>query len=115
MNNFRQSVAGRSGSSIPRPASSLGVSVQKPMNSSHQRVTGNTAANEAYHFPLLRPQAIVSILADIQISWTEEELARPTPQKMLLVYEAFLDITTESSRDDCSLEDIQDMEITSYP
>ncbi|KAF9434052.1 kinetochore-associated Ndc80 complex subunit nuf2 [Entomortierella beljakovae] len=111
MNNFRQSLAGRPGSNIPRPSSAN--SNTKPSNSSSNPNSRNT--NETYHFPLLKPQAIVSCLADIQISWTEEELTRPTPQKMMIVYETFLDMATESARDDCVLEEIQDMSITNYP
>ncbi|KAF9175450.1 kinetochore-associated Ndc80 complex subunit nuf2 [Mortierella sp. AD011] len=114
MNSFRQSLAGRPGSNIPRPTSSLAGSNAKSLTGSHHQSSSRTAT-ETYHFPLLKPQAIVSCLTDIQISWTEEELARPTPQKMLLVYETFLDMATESARDDCSLDEIQDMDITNYP
>ncbi|KAF9113667.1 kinetochore-associated Ndc80 complex subunit nuf2 [Mortierella sp. AM989] len=109
MNNFRQSL--RPGSNIPRPSSSLSNSNAK----SNPHHPSSRAASETYHFPLLKPQAIVSCLTDIQISWTEDELARPTPQKMLLVYETFLDMATESARDDCSLDEIQDMDIATYP
>ncbi|KAF9190593.1 hypothetical protein BGZ49_003672, partial [Haplosporangium sp. Z 27] len=113
--NFRQSLAGRPGSNIPRPSNTLVGSNPKPISTSHHSSSRSAAAAETYHFPLLKPQAIVSCLTDIQISWTEDELARPTPQKMLLVYETFLDMATEAARDDCSLDEIQDMSIASYP
>ncbi|KAI1315017.1 kinetochore-associated Ndc80 complex subunit nuf2 [Mortierella claussenii] len=122
-------MAGRPGSNIPRPATNTTLNSSINASSSSASNTGgasksltatnahhrpnNAAAHEAYHFPLLKPQAIVSCLTDIQVSWTEDELARPTPQKMLLVYEIFLDMATEASRDDCSLDEIQDMGIAS--
>ncbi|KAG0295281.1 kinetochore-associated Ndc80 complex subunit nuf2 [Dissophora globulifera] len=125
----RQSLLGRPSSGIPRLTSTpAGGNSGNPNSnisgpsSSHLAPKLNAGprhlsrtTSEVYHFPLLKVQAIVSCLADVQISWTEDELARPTPQKMLLVYETFLDILTGKLRDDCTMNDIQSMEVTAYP
>ncbi|KAF8934003.1 kinetochore-associated Ndc80 complex subunit nuf2 [Dissophora ornata] len=102
---------GRSGSSIPRPTGS--TNSNSKLNASDLHLP--RSAKEVYHFPLLKLEAIVSCLKDVEVSSTEDELARPTPQKMLLVYETFLDIVTGKLRDDCILDDIQSMDITAYP
>lgn len=70
---------------------------------------------ETYHFPILKPQAIVSCMSDVQVPCTEDDLARPTPQKVLVVYEAFMDVATGCVKDDCYLDDIQEMKIVQHP
>lgn len=75
----------------------------------------NRNVQETYHFPILEPQAIVSCMSDVQVACTEDDLARPTPQKMLVVYEAFMDVATGSPKDDIYLDDIQEMKIVSHP
>ena len=107
----RQSLMGRPGSSIPRPTSSTNSNPKLSASDLHLP----RSAKEVYHFPLLKLEAIVSCLKDVEVSSTEDELARPTPQKMLLVYETFLDIVTGKLRDDCTIDDIQSMDITAYP
>ncbi|KAF9574850.1 kinetochore-associated Ndc80 complex subunit nuf2, partial [Lunasporangiospora selenospora] len=72
-------------------------------------------AHETYHFPILKPQAIVSCMTDVQVPCAEEDLARPQPQKMLIVYEAFMDVATGSPKDDCYLDDIHEMNVATSP
>ncbi|RUS27143.1 hypothetical protein BC938DRAFT_483658 [Jimgerdemannia flammicorona] len=45
-----------------------------------------------YSFPIMKPQDILECLNDMQIPFTEEDLSKPTSNKMQLVYEAFMDI-----------------------
>ncbi|KAF9928180.1 kinetochore-associated Ndc80 complex subunit nuf2 [Linnemannia zychae] len=54
-------------------------------------------------------------MSDVQVPCTEDDLARPTPQKMLIVYEAFMDVALGFAKDDCYLDDIQEMKIVSHP
>lgn len=75
----------------------------------------NRNVQETYLFPNLKPQAIVSCMSDVQVACTEDDLARPTAQKMLVVYEAFMDVATGSPKDDVYLDDIQEMKIVSHP
>ncbi|KAI8353821.1 Nuf2 family-domain-containing protein [Mortierella sp. GBAus27b] len=126
----RQSLLGRPGSSIPRPTTT---------NATVHNHTGNTTIisstssgarlgssilhssrpsvneNVPFPIPLLKPQAIISCLADLSVSWTEEDVARPTPQKVLLACETFLEVAMGRQRDDCTLEDIQNTGVTIYP
>ncbi|KAF9935816.1 kinetochore-associated Ndc80 complex subunit nuf2 [Mortierella alpina] len=100
----RKSMSGRPGSSIPRPNSGLGHN-----NSPSHGLSTTRSANEQYLFPILKPQAIVSCMSDLNVPCAEEDLARPTPQKMMVVYEAFMDVAKGPINDDLYLEDIQDM------
>lgn len=117
----RQSVLGRTGSGIPRPTSAAGSTLPSTGSTSSNASSGvklgsslihsssRSSANEVFHFPILKPQAIISCLADLSVSWTEDDLTRPSPQKVLLVYETFLEVAMGRQRDDCSLEDLQNM------
>ncbi|KAG0360846.1 Nuf2 family-domain-containing protein [Gamsiella multidivaricata] len=137
----RQSLLGRPGSSIPRLTTATVVNTTPPANNHHHNSNSNLSNNsnsklnssvrlnssvklhpvssratsEVYHFPLLKPQAIVSCLADVQVSCTEEELARPTQQKMMQIYETFLDIVTGRKRDDMTLDNLQSMNVSPHP
>ncbi|KAJ3138177.1 kinetochore-associated Ndc80 complex subunit nuf2 [Physocladia obscura] len=46
---------------------------------------------QGYSFPLLKPSEIVACMADMHISFGAEDLERPSPQKMLCIYESFTD------------------------
>ncbi|KAF9958697.1 kinetochore-associated Ndc80 complex subunit nuf2 [Modicella reniformis] len=119
----RQSILGRSGSSIPRPTATTTTTGSGSTNSNASGgiklgsglLHSSRPPNEVFHFPILKHQAIISCLADLSVSWTEEDLTRPSPQKVLLVYETFLEVAMGRQRDDCSLEDVQNMGITLYP
>lgn len=62
---------------------------------------------------------MILCLADVRVPCTIEELQRPSPQKILQVYEAVLEVTTGSATENCVLEDFQEMNdelnITSPP
>ncbi|RKP36266.1 Nuf2 family-domain-containing protein [Dimargaris cristalligena] len=45
-----------------------------------------------YIFPALPDSEIVQCMGDLQIPFSEEDLSKPTPQRMQVVYEAFADI-----------------------
>ncbi|KAF9089775.1 kinetochore-associated Ndc80 complex subunit nuf2 [Mortierella sp. AD031] len=125
MNNFRKSISGRPGSNIPRPTGSSSNNTNNNSNPGSGGGGGGggggihlhstRSAHEVYLYPLLKPQAIVSCMADVQVPCSEEDLARPTPQKMMVVYEAFMDVATGSPKDDVFLDDIQEMKIVAHP
>jgi hypothetical protein len=118
MNTFRKSISGRPGSNIPRPTGASVISTSSNVSvggSGGGILHSNRNVQEIYHFPILKPQAIVSCMSDVQVPCTEEDLARPTPQKMLVVYEAFMDVAMGYAKDDCFLDDIQGMNIVSHP
>ncbi|KAF9328541.1 Nuf2 family-domain-containing protein [Linnemannia elongata] len=123
MNNFRKSISGRPGSNIPRPSSAISSSSNLNPGGGGGGSGGGGGGmlhstrnvQETYHFPPLKPQAIVSCMADVQVPCTEDDLARPTPQKVMVVYEAFMDVATGCVRDDCYLDDIQEMKIVQHP
>ncbi|KAG0033837.1 kinetochore-associated Ndc80 complex subunit nuf2 [Podila clonocystis] len=120
MNNLRMSVSGTSrtnaGSSIPRPSSSTAQSSSNANNANSNRNSGN---NGQLQFPLIKYESMILCLADVRVPCTIEELQRPSPQKILQVYEAVLEVTTGSATENCVLEDFQEMNdelnITSPP
>ncbi|KAG0272095.1 kinetochore-associated Ndc80 complex subunit nuf2 [Linnemannia exigua] len=125
MNNFRKSISGRPGSNIPRPTGAGVFSTNSSINTGGGSSGGGGGGgggvshfnrnHDTYLFPILKPQAIVSCMSDVQVPCTEDDLARPTPQKMLVVYEAFMDVAMGYAKDDCYLDDIQEMKVVSHP
>ncbi|KAG0331229.1 kinetochore-associated Ndc80 complex subunit nuf2 [Podila horticola] len=110
MNNLRMSVSGASrtntGSSIPRPSSST---AQSSSNTNSANTNRNNNNNGQLQFPLIKYDSMILCLADVRVPCTIEELQRPSPQKILQVYEAVLEVTTGSATENCVLEDFQEM------
>jgi kinetochore protein Nuf2 len=50
-------------------------------------------------FPSLKPSEIVLCMRELSIPFSEEDLQKPTPQRMQIVYEAFADILMGYTRD----------------
>ncbi|KAJ1908960.1 kinetochore-associated Ndc80 complex subunit nuf2 [Tieghemiomyces parasiticus] len=64
-----------------------------PRNGGGGLGAGGTVGGRApYSFPALPPAEILQCMNDLQIPFTEEDLMKPTPQRMQVVYEAFVDI-----------------------
>ncbi|KAI9225399.1 MAG: Nuf2 family-domain-containing protein [Piptocephalis tieghemiana] len=66
-------------------------------------------------FPLLSTQEIIAALRDISISLTEEDMARPSAQRMMAVYEVILDQVMGMPRQACANIPLEDMEFLPYP
>ncbi|KAG0223877.1 kinetochore-associated Ndc80 complex subunit nuf2 [Actinomortierella wolfii] len=81
--------------------------------SSANNASGNKP--EAFHFPMLKSQAILACMKDVDVPFTEEELARPNANKMQIVYEELLDIAVGSAREDIFLGDIEAMGLVAHP
>ncbi|KAF9973961.1 kinetochore-associated Ndc80 complex subunit nuf2 [Actinomortierella ambigua] len=108
------SVAGKAGtSSTTSPAAA--ASGANPGNTTNNNSNSNSNKPETFHFPLLKSQAILSCMKDVEVPFTEEELARPNATKMQIVYEAMLDIAVGSAREDLFLQDIEAMGLVAYP
>ncbi|KAJ1962598.1 kinetochore-associated Ndc80 complex subunit nuf2, partial [Dimargaris xerosporica] len=56
------------------------------------RHTAQTTQRTSYIFPTLKPSEILQCMNDLQIPFTEEDLAKPTALRMQMAYEAFIDI-----------------------
>ena len=114
MNNFRMSVSGASrsnaGSNIPRPSTSTAQSSSNNNNNNSNRNNNNNNNNNGQlQIPPIKYEAMIVCLADVRVPCTLEELQRPSPQKILQVYEAILEVATGSTTDNCVLEDFQEM------
>ncbi|KAF8953798.1 kinetochore-associated Ndc80 complex subunit nuf2 [Podila verticillata] len=113
MNNFRMSVSGASrtnaGSNIPRPTSTAQSSSNNNNNNNNSNRNNNNNNNGQLQFPLIKYESMIVCLADVRVPCTLEELQRPSPQKILQVYEAILEVATGSTTDNCVLEDFQEM------
>ncbi|KAG0254730.1 kinetochore-associated Ndc80 complex subunit nuf2 [Actinomortierella ambigua] len=85
-------------------------------NNNNNSTNANTSNKpETFHFPMLKSQAILSCMKDVEVPFTEEELARPNATKMQIVYEAMLDIAVGSAREDLFLQDVEAMGLVAYP
>lgn len=56
-------------------------------------------ATSQFVFPILKNADIVLCLQELGISFADEDLQKPTPQRMQMVYEAFADILMGYTRD----------------
>jgi kinetochore protein Nuf2 len=50
-------------------------------------------------FPALKNSDIILCLQELSIPFSEEDLSKPTPQRMQMVYEAFADILMGYTRE----------------
>lgn len=57
------------------------------------------AATSQFVFPILKNADIVLCLQELGIPFAEEDLQKPTPQRMQMVYEAFADILMGYTRE----------------
>jgi kinetochore protein Nuf2 len=57
------------------------------------------AGTSQFVFPLLKNGDIVLCLQELGVPFAEEDLAKPTPQRMQMVYEAFADILMGYTRE----------------
>jgi hypothetical protein len=56
-------------------------------------------ASSQFVFPNLKNSDIVLCLQELSIPFSEEDLQKPTPQRMQMVYEAFADILMGYTRE----------------
>ncbi|KAI9341878.1 Nuf2 family-domain-containing protein [Obelidium mucronatum] len=71
--------------------------------------------NAGYSFPILKPSEIVACMADLQIPLSLEDLEKPSPQRMIAVFEAFTDVLMGVSRDQFAQPDFRVLEILEHP
>jgi Nuf2 family len=58
-----------------------------------------TMASSKFVFPNLKNSDIVLCMNELGVSFSEEDLQKPTPQRMQMVYEAFADILMGYTRE----------------
>ena len=58
-----------------------------------------TMTSSQFGFPMLKNSDIVLCLQELSIPFSEEDLQKPTPQRMQMVYEAFADILMGYTRE----------------
>ena len=63
----------------------------------------------------MRPNQLIQCLADLKLNFTEEDLAKTTPQKMMEVCDTFMDVAQGYIKDVVMLEDIQELTSTQSP
>ncbi|RKP13216.1 Nuf2 family-domain-containing protein [Piptocephalis cylindrospora] len=66
-------------------------------------------------FPLLSTREIISALRDISVSLTEEDMAHPSAQRMMTVYEVILDQVVGLPRQSCTNVPLDEMDFLPYP
>lgn len=71
--------------------------------------------NGGYIFPTLKPTEIVQCLNDLGIPFTEEDLAKPSPARMQVVYEAFMDILMGVTREQFEEPRQQLLDLLDFP
>ncbi|ORY30450.1 Nuf2-domain-containing protein [Rhizoclosmatium globosum] len=69
----------------------------------------------SYSFPILKPSEIVACMADLQIPLSLEDLEKPSPQRMIAVFEAFTDVFMGVSRDQFVTPNFHVMEMLEHP
>ncbi|KAJ3092285.1 kinetochore-associated Ndc80 complex subunit nuf2 [Quaeritorhiza haematococci] len=69
----------------------------------------------SYSFPTLKPPEIVNCMADLSIPFSEEDLVRPQPHRILGAYENLADILMGVTREQYSQPSFAVMEILEYP
>ncbi|KAG0050541.1 hypothetical protein BGZ83_004664 [Gryganskiella cystojenkinii] len=99
--------------------------VNKPTNSNIPKANSNNGPNNnnnnnnanhgRYLFPMLRPNQLLQCMADLKLNFTEEDLAKTTPQKMMEVCDTFMDVAQGYIKDVVMLEDIQELTSTQSP
>lgn len=68
-----------------------------------------------YSFPILRNAEILQCLADLQIPFTEEDLTKPTPQRIMQLYETFTDFLMGVTREQFSQPSFNVLQTLEYP
>jgi hypothetical protein len=71
--------------------------------------------SQALTFPVLKPSEIVTCMAELQIPITIEDLEKPSPQRMISVFECCTDILMGISREQFSQPTFSVMEILEHP
>ncbi|KAI9019812.1 Nuf2 family-domain-containing protein [Hyaloraphidium curvatum] len=71
--------------------------------------------NPKYSFPILRNAEILQCLADLQIPFTEEDLTKPTPQRVVQLYETFTDFLMGVTREQFSQPSFNVLQSLEYP
>jgi len=56
-------------------------------------------SNSQFVFPPLKNSDIVLCMQELGVSFSDEDLQKPTPQRMQMVYEAFADILMGYTRE----------------
>jgi len=69
----------------------------------------------SYSYPTLKPAEITQCLQDLQIPFNEEDLSKPSPHRMLNVYEAFTEIFMGVTRDQFNQPAFNILEMLEYP
>jgi hypothetical protein len=62
-------------------------------------LSGTTMTSSQFVFPSLKNSDIILCLQELSIPFSEEDLQKPTPQRMQMVYEAFADILMGYTRE----------------
>ena len=71
--------------------------------------------NPKYSFPILRNAEILQCLQDLQISFAEEDLTKPTPQRIMQLYETFTDFLMGVTREQFSQPSFNVLQTLEYP
>ena len=72
---------------------------------------------QAYGAPVLKPKEIISCLACLQIPCTADDLKSPQPQRVMQMYESFLEILSGYSKENMAVNgpNFSVIEILEYP
>ncbi|KAI9144568.1 Nuf2 family-domain-containing protein [Paraphysoderma sedebokerense] len=73
------------------------------------------AHKKAYSFPQLKPAEIIQCMNDLSIPVTEEDLNKPTPARIQVIYETFLEAFMGITREHLEQPNFQVMEVVEFP
>ncbi|KAI8914738.1 Nuf2 family-domain-containing protein [Powellomyces hirtus] len=76
---------------------------------------GNRHTAGSFSFPVLKPSELLRCMADLGMPFTEEDVAKPTTQRILAVYEHFTDMLMGVNRDHYSQPNFSVTQVLEYP
>ncbi|TPX61932.1 hypothetical protein PhCBS80983_g00851 [Powellomyces hirtus] len=76
---------------------------------------GNRHTAGSFSFPVLKPSELLRCMADLGMPFTEEDVAKPTTQRILAVYEHFTDMLMGVNRDQYSQPNFSVTQVLEYP
>ena len=70
---------------------------------------------EAYSWPTLDVDSIAECLRELNIALEPQELLKPTPEKVRLIYEVLLEFLTGVSKDDFEQPQLEAQDVLEWP